>query len=135
VLAPVQTDKTSESLVEIMKELRGVAGDRAIGGAEFANLKRSEVSRIPGRFETLKSLEPAAIDIINNGYPDDYNSHLDGRLRSLTEGALAAAAKQCIRPDQVIWLVVGDVKRIEKGVRAVNVGEIIRLDAHGQSNE
>src|SRR5262249_25117388 len=100
-----------------------------------ASLMRGEVSRLPGQFETLKSLETAVIDLINYGYPDDYYARFDRNIRSMSERALAEAAKEYIRPDDVIWLVVGDLKRVGRGIRELNLGEIIRLAAHGRPTE
>ena len=43
VIAPVQTDKTKEAMVEVMKEIRGVAGERPLAGEEFDSIMRSQV--------------------------------------------------------------------------------------------
>ena len=66
VLAPVQTDKTKESMVEIAKELRDVAGERPIAGEEFASIMRNQTLGLPGRFETLDALESAAVQLVNS---------------------------------------------------------------------
>jgi zinc protease len=31
----------------------------------------------------------------------------------------------------MIWLIVGDLKKVEAGIRELNFGEIIKLDADG----
>jgi zinc protease len=43
--------------------LREVAGERPVAGEEFASLMRNMTMRLPGRFETLSSLEGAALDL------------------------------------------------------------------------
>jgi zinc protease len=53
-------------------------------------------------------------------------------LRSLTELQLANAAKKFIRPNEVVWIVVGDLSKIEKGIRELNLGDIIKLNADGE---
>jgi zinc protease len=132
VIAPVQTDKTKESIVEIVKELDDIASKRPVKGEEFTSIMRNVTSRLPGRFETLASLESAAINMINLGLPNDYWSRYAGNLRSLTEPQLDAAAKKFIRPGEIVWIVVGDLKKIEGGIRELNLGEVVRLDADGQ---
>ncbi|MEJ7862422.1 MAG: pitrilysin family protein [Pyrinomonadaceae bacterium] len=132
VVAPVQTDKTKESIVEVVKELDDIASKRPVKGEEFTSIMRNMTSRLPGRFETLASLESAAINMINLGLPNDYWSRYAGNLRSLTEPQLDAAAKKFIRPGEVVWIVVGDLKKIEGGIRELNLGEVVRLDADGQ---
>lgn len=131
VVAPVQTDKTKESIVEVMKEIGDVAGNRPVSGEEFSSIMRNMTSRLPGRFETLSSLESAAISLINLNLPNDYWSRYAGNMRALTEPQLNAAAKKFVRPNEIIWIVVGDLKKVEKGIRELNLGEVIRLDANG----
>jgi zinc protease len=93
---------------------------------------RNMTSRLPGRFETLAALEGAAIELINYNLPDDYWSKYAANMRSLTEAQLAAAAKKFVRPDEIVWIVIGDMNKIEKGVRELGFGEVVRLDADGE---
>lgn len=132
VIAPVQTDKTKESMVEVIKEIRYVAGERPVTGEEFQSIMRNMTSRLPGRFETLSSLESAAIDLINYNLPSDYWSNYAANMRALNEAQLAAAAKKFVRPDEIVWIVVGDLNKIEKGIRDLGFGEVVRLNADGE---
>jgi zinc protease len=131
VIAPVQTDKTKEAMVEVAKEIRGVAGERPVAGDEFASVLRSETMRLPGRFETLSALESAAINIINYGYADDYYASFARSVAALDAAALNGAAAKFVRPGDIIWVVVGDLRIVEPGIRALDFGEVIRLDADG----
>ncbi len=131
VLAPVQTDKTKESIVEIKKEIADVAGNRPVTGEEFESIMRNMTLRLPGRFETLSSLESAAVDLINYSLPNDYWAKYGAKMRGLTEEQLTAAGRKFVRPDEVIWLVVGDAAKIESGIRSLGYGEVIKLDADG----
>ena len=132
VIAPVQTDKTKEAIVEVMKELNDIAGERPIRGEEFASIMRTQTLGLPGRWSTLAALEAAAVQLLNYRYPDDYFSTYTRRVRALGEPALDAAAKKFIRPSEVVWIVVGDVAQIEKGVRELNLGEVSRVDGDGR---
>src|SRR5690606_22938555 len=66
VIAPVQTDKTGPAMQEVYAEIRGLAGERPLAGEELDSILRSQVSRLPGRFETLSSLVNAAVDLLQN---------------------------------------------------------------------
>jgi zinc protease len=132
VNAPVQTDKTKESMAEVIKEIRNISGDRPITGEEFKSIMRSMTSRLPGRFETLASLEGAAIRQINQNLPADFWPRYAANIRSLDEAQLAAAAKKFVRPDEIIWIVVGDLRKIEAGVRELGYGEVTVLDNDGK---
>jgi zinc protease len=133
VVAPVQTDKTRESIVELVKELKGIAGERPIAGEEFQSIMRNQTLGLPGRFDTLDALERAAADIVGFGYPDDYYANYATNVRALTEQALAQAAAAFIRPSEVVWVIVGDLKKVEAGIRSLDLGEVIRLDAGGKA--
>ena len=132
VIAPVQTDKTREAVLEVAKELRDVAGARPVRGEEFASIMRTQTLGLPGRWATLASLENAVMQIVNYKYPDDYFSTYAKRARALSEQNLADAAAKYIHPDRAVWLIVGDLTQIEAGVRQLNLGEVIRLDADGR---
>ncbi|MBA3322196.1 MAG: insulinase family protein, partial [Pyrinomonadaceae bacterium] len=133
VVAPVQTDKTKESMVEVVKEIRGIAGERLLAGEEYASIMRNMTLRLPGRFETLNALEGAAIEIVNYGLPADYWSRYAGSVRALTEPQLNDAAKKFVRPGEIIWIVVGDLKKVEPGIRELGFGEVVRLSADGET--
>ncbi|MBM3818605.1 MAG: insulinase family protein [Acidimicrobiia bacterium] len=132
VVAPVQTDRTKESIQEIVKELRGIAGERPIRGEEFESIMRTQTLGLPGRWATLAALETAAIQLLNYRYADDYFSTYSRRVRTLGEAELDAAAKKFIHPDNAIWVVVGDLAKVEAGIRELNLGEVKRVDADGR---
>ena len=43
-----------------------------------------------------------------------------------------AAANEVVRPDHLTWVIVGDLKKIEAPVRALNLGKVQVLDADGK---
>ena len=53
-------------------------------------------------------------------------------MRGLTEAQLSDAAKKFVHPDEVVWIVIGDLSKIEKGIGELGFGEVIKLDADGQ---
>jgi zinc protease len=128
----VQTDKTKESMVEVAKEIAGIAGGRPIAGDELANLMQGTVSRLPGRFETLEALEAAAVAMVHLGYPESYFARYAENARAIGERELAAAGARYVKPDDLVWVVIGDLAKIEAGVRELGYGEIVRLDADGR---
>lgn len=126
VTAPVQTDKTKESMIEVLKEIRGVAGARPLVGEEYDSIMRSQVARLPGRFETLDALISAAVDHVNTGRAPEYYYDYADNLRALDPAALAEAGR-VVKPDQLVWIVIGDLKTIEAGVRELGFGEVVRV--------
>ncbi|OGT55348.1 MAG: hypothetical protein A3E01_06445 [Gammaproteobacteria bacterium RIFCSPHIGHO2_12_FULL_63_22] len=129
VIAPVQTDKTKEAMVEVMKEIRGVAGERPLAGEEYDSIMRSQVARLPGRFETLDSLVAAATDFVGIGRAPDYYYDYASNLGRLSSEQLTTAGTATVKPGELTWVIVGDLQKIEAGVRELNYGEPVRIRA------
>ncbi len=133
VVAPVQTDKTIEAMKEVQKELRGVAGERPLVGTEYESIMRNMSARLPGRFATLDALESAALSTVNQGLADDYWNRYAANVRALTPAQLGGASGKFIKPDEVVWMVIGDLRKIEAGVRSLGWGEVSVVDVDGKA--
>jgi len=131
-VAPVQTDKTKESLVEMNKEFRGIVGDHPIGADELAKIQANETLKLPGSRETLEALGQSIVDLVQFGLPDDYYDTYAGKVRALKTSDVNQAAKEVVRPDNLIWIVVGDRAKIEPGVRELGLGDFRLMDTDGK---
>ena len=132
VFAPVQTDKTKESLAEIEKEFRGILGAKPPTAEELAKVQANETLSLPGSRETMNEVGSSIEELVEYGLPDDYYDKYAGRVRALTLSDMETAAKRVVRPDNLVWVVVGDRAKIEAGVRELNLGELKFLDADGK---
>ena len=132
VLAPVQTDKTKESLVEVDKELRGVIGDHPMTAEELAKIKANETLKLPGSRETINELGGSIEDLVHYGLPDNYYDTYASKVEALKLSDLGDAAKIVIQPDHLIWVIVGDRVKIESGVKELGFGEIKFLGPEGK---
>jgi zinc protease len=131
-VAPVQTDKTKESLVEMNKEFRGIVGDHLIAEDELAKIQANETLKLPGSRETLAAVSQSIVDLVQFGLPDDYYDTYAGKVRALKTTDVNQAAKEVVRPNNLIWIVVGDRAKIEAGVRELNLGEFRMMDTEGK---
>jgi zinc protease len=131
-VAPVQTDKTKDALIEMNKEFRGIIGDKPISAEELAKIQANETLKLPGSRETLESLTQALVDIVQFGLPDDYYDTYAGKVKALKIDDVNAAAKNIVRADNLTWIVVGDRAKIESGVRELNLGEFRLMDIDGK---
>ena len=129
--APVQTDKTKESLLEINKELRALLANRPVTAEELARIQANETLSLPGSRETLNAVGFSITDLVQFGWPDNYYDTMAGKIRALTTSDLDAAAKQVIHPDSLMWVVVGDRVKIESDIRELNLGKVRLVDADG----
>jgi len=131
MIAPVQTDKTKESLAEINKDLRALLADRPVTAEELARIQANETLSLPGSRETLNSVGFSITDLVQFGWPDNYYDTLAGKIRALKTTDLDRAAESVLHPDNLVWVVVGDRAKIEPGIRELGLGEVRFIDADG----
>ena len=132
VYAPVQTDKTGDSIAEIKQELAGFLGGNPPNDAEISKAKNNLTLSLPGDNETNGDVAGTLADSIVFDLPFDYYERYVSLVRSLDDADLRQAATQLVNPQALTWVIVGDVAKIEQQVRAQNLGPIIRLDADGK---
>jgi zinc protease len=130
--AGVQTDKTAESMTEIRKELREVLTTRKPDDAELKFARDSIAIALPGNNETSNEIAGSYGEILTYGLKDSFWNDFVGDLNALTPASINAVAGKLIHPDSLTWVVVGDLSKIEKPVRALNFGEVTILDADGK---
>jgi zinc protease len=131
IYAPVQTDKTKESLVEMTKEINGLVKDRPVTADELTRIQANETLSLPGSRETIGSVGFSILDILQYGWPDNYYETMAGKIRALKTTDLDAAAKQVIHPEAMVWVIVGDRAKIEQGIKDAGIGKIHFIDADG----
>jgi zinc protease len=132
VSAPVQTDKTSESMAEIERELDAIVGENPPTADELEKIKRRNILSLPGRWETSRAILQDLAEIVQFDLPEDYWNRLAARIEGLTLDQLRDAARTYLDPRRMVWLVVGDREKIEAGIRGLGLGEVVILDADGE---
>jgi zinc protease len=130
-ISPVQTDKTKESLEELVKEYNGVVHDKPISEQELKDEQSNATLAMPGQFETVQQLAGAYSQIIQYGLPEDYFNTFTQKATALTPAEANEIAKKFIQPNHLLWVVVGDMSKVESGIRSLNLGEIHKIDVDG----
>jgi predicted Zn-dependent peptidase len=130
--APVQTDQTAPSVAEMLKEVKGVIGDRPLTAQEIDKIKVGDVRSMPGSYQTTSAVMNALQGIALYQRPDDYVQTLKSRIEAQTDASVEAAAKEVIHPDQLTWVIVGDLRKIEAPIRALKLGQVQVVDADGK---
>jgi len=131
VLAPVQSDKTKETMVEIKGELEGILGKKPITQDEYANAKNNIVLGLPGQWETMGAVLGSLEEIVEYGLADDYYQKYPGLVQKLTIADLTKAAAKTVHPESVTWIIVGDRAKIEPKIRELGFSQISVIDADG----
>jgi zinc protease len=127
-----QTDKTAESMLEIRKELRDIIGPRKPDAAELKFAQDSIAIAMPGSNETSSEIADSYAEILVFGLKDTYWNDYVGAVTALKPADVNAVGARLVHPEAMTWIVVGDLAKIEKPVRALNFGEVTVLDADGK---
>jgi zinc protease len=130
-VSAVQTDKTKESMVELVKEYNGIVGKKPITADELKDEQDNVTLGLPGTFETDQQLSGAYGNILQYGLPEDYYNTFTEKALALKPDAANEIAKKYILPDHLVWVVVGDMSKVEAGIRELNLGEVHKIDADG----
>jgi len=129
--APVQTDKTMESMAEIRRELVEYLGDNPATDEEINKVKSNNTLSLPGRWETAAAVLRDIGEIVTFDLPDDYWDTYADSVLNVSAGQIGTAADAVIKPDNLIWVIVGDRAKIESRIRELELGDITLLDQDG----
>lgn len=130
--AAVQIDRTADSLKEMQREISEYASGKAPPKPEeVAKIQATEIRGLPGSYETAGAVLGTLAGIVRYGRADDYVFQRKAEIEGLTVDQVKAAAAT-LDPDALTWVVVGDLKQIEKPVRELKLGEVSIVDADGK---
>jgi zinc protease len=132
VYAPVQADKTAESMVEIERELREIRTSRPPTPEEIELAKNRRTLSLPGSWETADAISASVQQLVRYGFADDFWNRYPASIRNLDNEEVVESARAVLHPDALTWVVVGDRSMIEPSVRALGFGEIHFIDADGK---
>ena len=131
----VQADKTIDAMKEIYRELKDIRGERPPTKDEVHKTRQNLTLSLAGEWETMEDVSASLGSIVQNHLPDDYFHTYADRVRDLDVDQVAEAARKWLRPDRLIWVVVGDRKALESDLRAFAGGTISIIDADGNEQE
>ncbi|MDR3506722.1 MAG: pitrilysin family protein [Caulobacteraceae bacterium] len=129
--APVQSDKTAESFGEMRRELSEIVTKRPVTPAELDFAQNSMVRALAGEWETTDAVAASLASMVAYGLPDDYFDTYPARIAALTPADAARASQRVVQPDHLTWIVAGDRKTIEPGLKALGL-DVQVLDADGK---
>ncbi len=130
--ANVQSDKTSESIAEMKREIEEYLTTRPPTAEELGRIQQNKVRKLPGANETTDRLLGSVAEIVLFGLPDDYYDTYSEKVMAATPETVAEAAKAAIKPGQMTWIVVGDLAKVRAGIEALQLGEVVVIDADGK---
>lgn len=130
--APVQTDKTKESVVELIKEITQYVTDKPATEAEFSKVRGNSILQLPGSWETNAAVLGSLQDAIKYDRGIAYLNNYASMLQNMQLADIQSAAKKVIKPESLTWVIVGDRSKIEKGIQELNIGTLKYIDSEGK---
>ncbi|MDX1667305.1 MAG: hypothetical protein R3350_08750, partial [Saprospiraceae bacterium] len=85
---------------------------------------------LSGTWETNNAVLNDLSEIIQYDLDDDYFRNFDAEVRNLTVAQVRDLSRMMVRPNDIVYFVVGDEAKILPKLKELNV-EIVRLDADG----
>jgi len=131
VMAPVQTDKTKESIQEVIKEVNAYVGDKPITQAEFDKTKQNTVLGMSGMWETNAAVNGSVSELVRYNLPDDYWKKYSAKVQSLSLQDVQLTAKTIVQPNNLGWFLAGDAAKTLPGLQELGM-EVIQIDANGK---
>ncbi|WP_417658921.1 M16 family metallopeptidase [Pseudidiomarina sp.] len=130
-LAPVQTDKTKESIQEILKELNQYQNDKPATATELEKVQMNKTAKLPGAYETKAALLSAVVDTLGKGKDMQWLETYGERVNAIDVEDVQSAATSFIDTQSLTWVIIGDAAQIADDVRSLNLGEVTMLDSDG----
>ncbi len=127
----VQTDKTAQSMQEILREFEEYVSARPATEVEVERMKLNRVRSLPGNFSTNRGFLSSIITSDSYGLPYDYAESAPDRVEAVSVEGVVERARSMIDPETLSWVIVGDLDKIEAEVRALDYGNIEVWDAFG----
>jgi len=122
--APVQIDRTVDSLRELIRETNAYIGETPANIEELTRSKDGILRSLPGRYETNGSVAGTLQDILMYDRPLDYVDRYQNELESMTLEDVQQAANAYLMPGNTIWLIVGDLDEIEQPLREAGIADV-----------
>jgi zinc protease len=129
--APVQTDKTKESVQEILKEFEMFVSDKPATQEEFDKTTNNKILQLPGQWETNNAVMSSVNDIVKYDLADDYYQKYDQMVRDMKLDDVRKLSKKIVRADDLSFFVVGDKEKVLPGLKELGFDEIIIVDPDG----
>jgi predicted Zn-dependent peptidase len=123
--------KSDAALIEFMKELRGIRGERPITDEELSTAKDALTQRLPATFASAQSINAAIVSLWTQGLPDDYYRQYTARIAAVQRDDVVRVARQYVDVDHLVIVIVGDRSTIEGPLRATQVAPITMTDIEG----
>jgi zinc protease len=128
----VTREKTDSSLIEAMKEIRGMTGSTPVTADELTAARNSLTLSLPSRVQSIDGISSVVSRIVDDNLPKDWWSKYIAAVNTTTAADVAAMTKKYMDPEHLAIVIVGDGAKIEAAVKATNIAPVVKLDKAGK---
>ncbi len=131
IIAQVQSDKTADSIRELVAEFEALADARPITADELNKVRNERIRKLPAVTATANGTLQYLVNNGVFGLADDYVEQRKAEYEAVQLEDLVASLADRIDPDELTWFVTGDLEKIEDSINALEIGEVEVWDADG----
>ena len=121
--AAVQTEVTADAVRELIGQLDGIRIAPPTED-ELREVRDFLVGIFPLRFESTAGIASAMEPLAVYDLPDDWWHAYRSRLEGVTPADVQSVARELVRPDEALVLVVGDASKVADDLRALELGPV-----------
>ncbi|WP_106252201.1 M16 family metallopeptidase [Allonocardiopsis opalescens] len=116
-------DAVASSVAEIVRLREGGVTDD-----ELATVRESRTVGLPVNYSKVWSVANVLIDIEVQGLPDDHIDRLRAGFDALTAEKMLDGAREYLRPDELVAVVVGDAEQVAGPLAEIGLGPVSQVD-------
>jgi zinc protease len=117
----VQSRHTAEAISAIKGHLESVKGSKPISPDELQLTKDMLTLALPLDWETDEGIAKAIATSVRRGLPDRGIEKYVTDVRAVTKEQVEHVAPQILRPDAMVWLVIGDRSKLEPQLKQAGI--------------
>jgi len=131
VAAPVRNEVTTESVQEVLSELRRIrTGD--VEERELGDTKSYLMGVFPATVQAASDIASRLLDMELYGLPQDYFDHYRENIGAVTKEDVERVAAKYIDPERAVIVIVGNAKQVREPLGALGY-PIEELDIDGNA--
>jgi predicted Zn-dependent peptidase len=131
VSGAIEAEHTAEAMAEIRKEIADFVDARPATQDEIDRERNARILALPSAFSGNAAFLGSIVSSAAYGLPYDRAASSGDRLSAVTLDQVQAWSRRTYRPEQLTWVVVGDLSKIETSVRALNFGPVEVWNIYG----
>ncbi len=131
-IAPVETRVTKEAIEELVSEFDALASwSRPVTEKELDDAKATLSRGYSQRFETMAQIAGEIAELSGFGLHMDELARYSEGIEAVDFAQIQKAAKEYVKVNDFVLVVVGDASQVEPGLESLNLGDVVRVDVEG----